>query len=138
MTGNQVEPATTPYRDWTGTSAAEDSKIAASGSLSELAGVDGTDSTIVAVDMWATSHGAEPDWNVSVFVVDRARGDVRKYEEMMEQGIDPGSLPVRQIDLPSVSLEDVVKCMHHIHFQLKNPSLDGMHIVEHTTYPPQD
>ncbi len=112
--------------------------IATSGSLKKLAGIEGSDSTIVAVDMWATSHGEEPDWNVSVFVVDRTRDDVRKYQDLMEQELDPGSLPVRQTDLLDVSLEDVVKCMHHIHFQLKSPNFDGMHIVEHTSHPPQD
>lgn len=135
MTRETVGPASTSYKDWIGTAAAETSMIKASGDLYELAGVDFETSTIVAVNMWASSHGEDPDWDVSVYVADRTSDEVRKFDDMKAQEAEFESLPVRHIELHNVSLEDVVKCMKVVEFQLRSPHYKNMHIVGRGDHP---
>ncbi len=138
MPRDTVGPASTSYKDWIGTAAAENSMIRNSGDLYELAGVDVKTSTIVAVNMWASSHGEDPDWDVSVYVADRTSNDVRKLDDVNAQEAEFESLPVRHIELHGVSLEDVVKCMKVVEFQLRRPDYKDMHVVARGDHPTQD
>lgn len=138
MTRENLGPASTSYRDWIGSAAAENSMVRKSGDLYKLAGIDNESSAIVAIDMWANSHGEEPDWNVLVYVADSASDELRRFDDLKAQEASQGSLPVREIMLHGVSLEDVVRCMKVVHFQLKSPHYEAMHITERGDHPPQD
>jgi hypothetical protein len=133
-----LEPATTTYKDWSGTAAAEDSFIKGSGSLYELAGLDSDRWTILAVDAFAFSHGAEPDWTVRVYAVDAQDEAVTSFEDLTALSERRGAVPVKEIEVHGVSFNDVIKCMKVVHVQLINPHVPKLDIVERGDHPVQD
>lgn len=66
-----IPSAESTYKDWRGTSCAENSLVNTSSDLYELAGLDHERWTILAIDIDAHSHGAPPDWNIRVYAADR-------------------------------------------------------------------
>lgn len=138
MEREPVEPASTTYKDWVGTAAAENSMIASSGDLHKLAGLDAERWTVVAIDMWAHSHGEPPNWTVIVHAFDREANAAEDFEGMRRLLDERGSVPVTSVQVHNASLEDVVKCMKVVHFQLRNPHLSGLDVVQRTDHPPQE
>jgi hypothetical protein len=125
-----LPPAETGYKDWVGTAAAEHSVVGTSGSLNDLAGLD--DSwVIVAVDAGTFSHGEDPDWTVNISAV--AGDDWRDQERIVAER---GSLPVRNVQADRASLDDVIRCMKVVHFQLRLPQAPVLDVVERTNHPP--
>lgn len=135
---DMVQPATTTYHDWVGSAAAENSMIEGSGDLYELAGLNHEDWTILTVDMYAFSHGKDPDWHVDVYAVDRKGNGIESFEDMKRLEAEQGSLPVKEIALHGVSLEDIVRCMKVVHFQLTSPNFPALHVIERTDHPTQE
>ncbi|MBF6446597.1 hypothetical protein IU429_02840 [Nocardia elegans] len=133
-----LQPATTTYKDWVGTAAAENSIVNTSLDLDELAGLKGEDSLILAVDISASSHGAPPDWDVFVYAVERGAHGIKSFEDLERVEAERGSIPVKEILLHNVSLEDVVRCMKVVHFQLIHPEFQKLEVVERGDYPEQD
>lgn len=132
-----LEPAGTTYKDWVGTAAAENSFIKGSGSLHELAGLDGDRWSILAVDAFAHSHGADPQWTVQIYAFDReAAGDPR-HEDLKALADERGSVPVTEVRVHGVTLDDVIKCMKVVHFQLISPHFQKLNIVDRSDFPTQ-
>lgn len=126
-----LPPAETSYRDWIGTAAAEHSLLGSSGNLNDLAGLD--DSwIIVAIDAWTFSHGKDPYWRVKISAV--AGDDWKNQEQIVAQR---GSLPVRNVEVHGASLDDVIRCMKVVHFQLRRPHAPTLDVAERTDHPPQ-
>jgi hypothetical protein len=125
-----LPPAETGYKDWVGTAAAETSVVGTSGSLSDLAGLDDS-SVIVAIDAWTFSHGEDPDWTVHISAV--AGADWENQERIVAER---GSLPVRNVQVDCASLDDVIRCMKVVHFQLRLPHAPVLDVVERTNHPP--
>lgn len=133
----RVEPATTTYKDWVGTAAAENSVINTSGDLYELAGLDSRRWTILGIDMHAFSHGEDPRWTVHVYALDTQAEEVSSHETLTTLAERRGSLPVKDILLHGVALDDVVRCMKLIHVQLRSPHFPDLDIVERGDHPEQ-
>lgn len=129
--------ATTSYKDWIGTAAAEDSMVHGSKDLHDLAGLDPDQWSILAVDMFTHSHGADPNWTVSIAALDRHSEEVANFEDLKALEAERGSLPVTHIVLHDVDLDDVVKCMKVIHFQLRSPHFQKLDIVDRGDFPVQ-
>jgi hypothetical protein len=133
-----VQPAGTTYEDWVGSAAAEDSAIKGSGDLYELAGLDHGRWSILSVDIYAFSHGKTPDWHVSVYAVDTEANAIGGYADLKRLEAERGSIPVTHIALHNVSLEDVVRCMKVVHFQLIKPNFQRLDIVGRADFPVQE
>ncbi|MFE2754031.1 hypothetical protein ACFXGA_18735 [Actinosynnema sp. NPDC059335] len=133
-----VEPAGTTDDDWVGTAGAEDSVIKGSGSLYELSGLDVNRWSILAVDASAYSHGAEPEWTVHVYAVDRQAEEVKSYEDLAALAARRGSVPVKEVLVHNVSFDDVIKCMKVVHVQLISPNFPKLDVVERGDHPAQD
>jgi hypothetical protein len=99
----RVEAASTTYQDWVGTAAAENSIITASGDLYELAGLDSKRWTILGIDMHASSHDDDPQWTVHVYTLDTHTEGVDSHQTLTALAEQRGSLPVKDILLPSAS-----------------------------------
>jgi hypothetical protein len=125
-----LPPAETSYKDWVGTAAAESSLLGSSGNLNDLAGLDDSWVT-VAIDAWTFSHGEDPDWTVQISAV--AGNDWEDQERIVA---DRGSLPVRNVEVQGASLDDVIRCMKVVHFQLRLPHAPVLDVVERTNHPP--
>lgn len=134
-----MEPASTTYKDWTGTAAAENSMITASGDLHELAGLDRDRWSILGIDAHAHSHGADPRWTVHVYAFDRQGEEgAGSYEELKALEARRGSVPVKDVQLHNVSLDDVIRCMKVIQIQLLTHNFTKLDIVELGDHPEQD
>lgn len=133
-----LEPGGTTYDDWVGTAGAEDSFIIGSGSLHELSGLDRDRWSILAVDVFAHSHGAEPEWSVRVYAVDLQTAEVKSYEDLTALAASRGSVPVKEVLVHDVSFDDVIKCMKVVHLQLISPHFRKLEIVERGDHPVQD
>ena len=143
MTDRDLEPlrpASTSYKDWVGTAAAETSMITGSGDLYALAGLDAERDrwTILAVDITGHSHGADPDWDIYIYAVDRRQHDVASYNDLKALEAERGSIPVRSILVHGATLDDVVKCMKLVTFQLISPNFPNLDIVNRGDHPPQE
>lgn len=132
-----VEPASTGYKDWVGTAAAEDSMVKGSGDLHELAGLEPGRWSILAVDTFAHSHGEDPDWHVRIYAFDREAAGNPEFADLEQLAQDRGSVPVREIALHDVDLDDIIRCMKVVHFQLINPHFSTLEIVDRTDHPIQ-
>jgi hypothetical protein len=133
-----VEPAGATFPDWKGTAAAEASFIKDSGDLYELAGLDHDRWTILGIDMHAFSHGAPPEWTVHVYAFDRHSAEVTSHETLKELETERGSIPVKDILLHNVSLEDVVRCMKFVQIQLLSRHFTKLDVVERGDHPAQN
>ncbi|WP_447646749.1 hypothetical protein [Nocardioides zeae] len=131
-----LEPAGTTYPDWRGTVAAEDSLITASNDLYDLAGLKHDDWTILALEIFTVSHGKEPNWDVRVYACNRSEHGVDSYEDLRRLE-ESGGVPVREILLHNVGLEDVVKSMKLVTFQLLRRDFENLVIVEKDDHPSQ-
>ncbi|WP_280475976.1 hypothetical protein [Nocardia farcinica] len=131
-----LPPAETTYKDWVGTAAAENSMLTDSVDLYELAGL-GQGDVIIAIDAFAHSHGEPPDWSVRVYAVDIA--DVPEGENWAEWLADEdGNLPVREIALHNATMDDVIRAMKLVHFQLRLPHVGSLKVVEQTDFPQEN
>lgn len=133
-----VQPATTTYHDWVGTAAAENSVLEKSGDLYKLAGLDHDRWSIVAIDMVAFSHGDPSSWDVRVYAVDNVKHEIKTYEDMKALEARRGSLPVVDVLLHEVDLEDIIRCMKVVHFQLRSHGWESLDRVSRADHPPQD
>ena len=133
-----LPPAETTYKDWVGTAAAETSVMTASLDLDELAGLKGDDWLIVAVDVSAHSHGEPPDWDVSVYAVEKGKHGVNDWGDLERVEAERGSVPVKEIRLHDVSMDQVVRCMKLVFFQLRNPRFENLQVVDWGDHPEQD
>lgn len=133
-----LKPMEAPYTDWTGSAAAENSMIDSSGDLYELAGLEHGDWTIIGVEFGTFSHGKPSNWEVHVFAVDRRKHGVESFEDMQELDVREGALPVTDILLHDVTLEDVVRCMKFVGFRLESPNFRQMRVVALADHPVQE
>jgi len=133
----RVQPASTTYKDWVGTAAAEDSIITGSGDLYELAGLNRDQWSILSIDAFAHSHGQEPSWHVHVYAFDRAAAEVTSHADLKRLAAERGSLPVTDILLHDVDLDAVIRCTKVIHVQLSSPHFSDLDIVETRDHPIQ-
>lgn len=134
----RVEPASTSYRDWVGTAAAENSIIVGSGDLYELAGLDHERWSILGIDAWANSHGVDPDWTVHVYAFDKTAAEVSSHDELIALAAERGSVPVTDILLHNVGLDDLIRCMKTVHVQFRSPNFLELDVVDRGDHPPQD
>ncbi|MGW4116645.1 hypothetical protein ACWEFJ_37710 [Actinosynnema sp. NPDC004786] len=125
-------------KDWVGTAAAEDSFIKGSGSLYDLSGLDSNRWTILGVDAFAHSHGAEPDWTVRVYAVDSQAQEVKSHDDLTALAASRGSVPVKEVLVHDVSFDDVIKCMKVVHVQLMSPGFPKLDVVERGDHPVQN
>lgn len=129
--------------DWLGDAAMEDSMVNTSSDLYELAGLDHMQWVILDVEAFAFSHGRDPEWQINVRAFhcgeldpDDSGAFTRAIEEA--KGED-GSIPVKDIKLHDVSLDDLVKCMKLVSFKVRNPHVAGdLRVVELGDHPQQD
>lgn len=133
-----VQPAGTTYTDWVGSAAAEDSVLEVSGDLYVLAGLEPAKWSILAVDLYAFSHGSTPAWHVDVYALDRQSNSVNSFDDMQALQASRGSLPVVHVRLHGVGIDDVVRCMKLVRFQLIKPDFSNLDVVERTDFPPQE
>jgi hypothetical protein len=124
--------------DWSGTAAAEDSLLTASGDLYKLAGLDSSQWSILGIDLHTFSHGEDPNWTVHVYALDRKAQEVDSHESLMALAEQRGSFPIKDILLHDVSLDDVVRCMKVISVQLLRRHVHALDIVERGDHPEQD
>lgn len=134
----RVEPASTTYQDWVGTAAAENSIIIGSGDLYELAGLDSDRWSILCVDASAYSHGADPQWMVRVYAFDRTAAEVSSHEELKAVAAERGSVPVKEVLLHNVGLDDIIRCMKTVQVQFRSPHFPDLDVVERGDHPTQD
>lgn len=115
-------PASSSYDDWKGTAVAETSMVKGSGDLYELAGLaDERDRwTILAIDLDAHSHGADPRWSIYVYAADRQELGVQSYDDWAAVAAKHGGIPVVSILLHDATADDVIKCMKLVGFQLRS------------------
>jgi hypothetical protein len=99
-------PASARWNDYVGTAAADDADVVISRpSLYELASVDRSRYTIVAVDLavWETTT------TVSVFAVDRVANELADQADLDELGRTRGEIPVVEFTLPSQHVEEFLE-----------------------------
>lgn len=135
-----LHSARSSYDDWLGTACAENSMVASGGDLYELAGLDHDRWLILAIDVDAFSHGAPPRWTVRVYAADRADLGFKGVEDLEAIAQERGSIPVVDILLHDVNLDDIIKCMKLIGIQLRNGHLQQqpLLVTGHADYPEQD
>lgn len=121
-----------------GTAAAENSFIVGSGDLYKLADLDPAQWSVLAVDAWAYSHGADPEWTVHVYAVDKTAIRVTSHEELKAVSDERGSVPVTDIKLQGVSFDDVIRCMKTVHVQLRSPNFPELDVVDRSDHPQQN
>lgn len=133
-----LEPATTTYEnDWKGTAAAENSMIVGSGDLKELAGL-GQEWTVLAVNAFAHSHGAPPDWTVQVYAANRGELGVESFESWAEIAAEHGGVPVTEVLVHDATLDDVIRCMKVFDVQIKNPNVPSLLVTQVADHPEQE
>jgi hypothetical protein len=137
MDFEHVPFATTTYQDWAGTAAAENSTDTWT-ALCELAGLNKDSWWILAVDAFAFNHQQEPEWTIRIYAFDRAGYAVKGSDEMVRLEAERGSVPVVEILLHDVSLNDVVKCMKAVHLQVRWRDCPAIDVVDLGDHPPQD
>lgn len=133
-----VSPASTSYTDWVGSAAAENSMIKGSNDLYDLAGLNHQEWSILAVDVTGFSHGADPDWDVMVYAVNTKDESIERHEDLKALAAERGSIPVHQIALHNVTLDDIVKCMKLLTFQLISPYFPNLDIIKRGDFPVQE
>ena len=134
-----LPPARSSYDDWLGTACAENSMVTSGGDLYELAGLDRDRWLILAIDMGASSHGKPPSWTVRVYAADRGALGFKGVEDLEAIAQERGNIPVVDILLHDVNLDDVIKCMKLIGIQLRNGHLQQPLLVTgRADYPEQD
>ena len=106
------------YPDWTGTSGAEMSMMKEANDLYALAGLDHAQWSILSVDIIGFSHGSPPDWDVTVTAWHCGLPPEERRAEF-ERVVSEGAIPVTEIRLEGVGMDDVVKCMKVVHIQLR-------------------
>lgn len=126
------------YKDMVGEVHVEDSFVNTSLDLYELAGLDHREWSILSVDAFAFSHGAEPKWNVYVNAFRKADWDVEDYNGMKALEAERGSIPVHNILLHDVTFEDYVRTLKSIHFQVKSQGFPLQDIVARGDHPEQE
>ena len=94
-----MNPPSASYVDWRGTVIVEDSLIDSSGNLYALAGLDQETWSNLGVEMFAFSHGEEPDWTVHVYAFNRQEHGVDGLDAMKDLEASRGAIPVRDIQL---------------------------------------
>jgi len=132
------------FRDLVGTSSAERSLHSSANDLYELAGLadDRERWTILGVDLLTFSHGREPDWTVRVYALDRKSSEfpagLEGFDQLRELERERGGyLPVTEILLHDVGLNDVVKCMKVVHIQLLAANFQHLEVVKECDLPSQ-
>lgn len=126
----RTEPSPIPfaestYKDWRGTSCAENSLVNTSSDLYELAGLDHERWTILAIDIDAYSHGEPPNWDIRVYAADHRALGVGRFEDWQRAADDHGgSIPVVDVLLHDLEFEDIIRCMKIIGIQLRLGSFD--------------
>lgn len=133
-----LEPMKAPYEDWSGTAAAENSAVNTSGDLYELAGLDRSEWQILGVEIDTFSHGEPSDWTVRVFAFNRRENGVSGYEDLKALEAREGSVPVTDVLLHGVTLEDVVRCMKYIGFRIELKNFRRLRVVEKSDFPVQE
>ncbi|TYL55747.1 hypothetical protein FXB39_00620 [Nocardioides sp. BGMRC 2183] len=133
----RVEPADTTYPDWHGTTTAEDSFIAGSADLYDMAGLKDEDWTILGLEISGFSHGEKPTWDVRVYAHDRRTSGANEYQGLKELEAERGAIPVKEILLHEVNFEDVVRSMKLVGMQFLRRHFDNLEVVELGDHPPQ-
>ena len=134
-----LDSARSSYDDWLGTACAEKSKVASGGDLYELAGLSQDRWLILAIDMGASSHGTPPSWTVRVYAADRADLGFKGVEDLEAIAQERGNIPVVDILLHDVNLDDIIKCMKLMKIQLRYGHLQQPLLVTgRADYPEQD
>jgi hypothetical protein len=133
-----VRMATASYEDWTGNAVAEKS-MAHMDQLYELFGLDMDSWWVLAIDAFASGRRDVPDWTVRVYAFDRAGNAANDYGAMMKIAEERGSVPVTEVLVHNVTLDDIAKLMKvtHIHLRDRNapPNID---IIDRGDHPPQE
>lgn len=62
---------------------------------------------------------------------------VDSHEALKALEADQGSVPVTELRLHNVSLEDVVRCMKVLHVQLTSSNFRRLNVVDRTDFPRQ-
>ena len=110
--------------------------IVGSNDLYELAGLDHERWSILGIDLVAFSHGEPSDWDVRVYALDNQEHGVGSRDDLLSLEASRGSLPVVEVLLANVSLEDVVRAMKVVHFfQLLSRDWKTLDIVSRTNHP---
>lgn len=126
------------YKDMVGEIHIEDSFVNSSADLHELAGLDHSEWSILSVDAFAFSHGSEPKWNVYVNAFRKADWGVESYEDMKALEAERGSIPVHNILLHDVTLDDYIRTLKSIHFVVKSQGFPSQDIVARGDHPEQE
>lgn len=133
-----LPPARSSYDDWLGTACAENSMVTSGGDLYELAGLDRDRWLILAIDLGASSHGKPPSWTVRVYAADRGALGFEGVEDLDTVAKQHGGVPVVDILLHDVNLDDIIKCMKLIGIQLRNGHFQqSLLVADRADYPEQ-
>lgn len=126
------------YKDMVGEIHIEDSIVNTSDDLYELAGLDHSEWSILSVDAFAFSHGADPKWHVYVNAFRKADWNVKSHEDMKALEAERGSIPVHNILLHDVTLDDYLRTLKSMHFVVKSQAFPTQDIVARGDHPEQE
>lgn len=133
-----LEELSEGYEDWTGVASAEDSTIAESNDLYELAGLNRDEWTIMGIEASTYSHGDPSRWQIRVYAYNRKENPANSPEGLRALAEKEEDVPVVDILLHEVGLEDLVRCMKWIGFRLVNPNFPSLKRVARGDYPEQN
>ena len=124
MSYDILKKASSSYKDWSGTAAADQYETIGHGSAYELIGLDSDKWWIVGYDFQG-QHLTKAG-HLYVYAVDRQTYGIKDYDALQQYGANHGSIPVTSFLVHDVSPADFISTVfNQFQVQLRTRSLEN-------------